>query len=103
MSELHLPSGRADHLPTQARSMRTRRPGEPGDDQVAVSGYTTAMIPVVVLEGRPRERGLAYGETARDLIVESASRWTADAGPDQDRVLDVLVRTSGFQAAVEQL
>jgi hypothetical protein len=59
------------------------------------------MIPVLLLEGGALERGLAYGESARALVTESAARWRAGAGADGDRILDALVRASGFVAAVQ--
>jgi hypothetical protein len=55
-----------------------------------------------VLEGSPLERGLAYGESTRELVTESAFRWCADAGADRERIVDALVRSSGFRAAVER-
>jgi isopenicillin-N N-acyltransferase like protein len=60
------------------------------------------MIPVLVLEGSATERGLAYGESARALVTEAAERWGAAAGADRDRVLEALVRSSGFRAAVQR-
>src|SRR4051794_14354529 len=60
------------------------------------------MPRVITLEGAPRERGLAYGDAVRPLIVEAAARWQADAGRQSEDVLTALLARTRFRAAARQ-
>src|SRR4051794_8954372 len=60
------------------------------------------MALVIEMEGGPRERGLAYGETARPLIAEAAERWQQDAGADAAALEHALVHANGFRAAARR-
>src|SRR4051794_25493101 len=61
------------------------------------------MPHVVTMSGRPRERGLAYGESARPLIAEAASRWMARAGSAQEELLHALVDDTRFRETARQV
>src|SRR4051812_13096694 len=61
------------------------------------------MPRVLTLEGDGAGRGAAYGEGARDLIVEAAARWESELGERAEDVLHDLVDASGFAEAVRRL
>src|SRR4051812_26452578 len=61
------------------------------------------MRNVVTLNGTAVERGIAYGESARALIVEAAARWEAELGSDREDVLRALVDASGFRATATRV
>jgi hypothetical protein len=58
---------------------------------------------VLTLAGSPMQRGLAYGESARELIQEAAARWDADAEPDPEGALSAVVDRTGFVATASRL
>src|SRR4051812_36327086 len=55
------------------------------------------------MAGTPRERGLAYGESAKPLIREAAARWQAGAGARCDEVLHALIDRTEFVTTARQL
>src|SRR3954447_576271 len=52
--------------------------------------------------GTPRERGLAYGESAKPLIAEAVARWRAGAGGRDEELLHALIDRTQFIAAARQ-
>ena len=59
-------------------------------------------LAIIDATGKPRERGQAHGEHARDLIASGLDRWRADLskhGKDADRLWKGLSRESGFRDA----
>jgi hypothetical protein len=59
-------------------------------------------LAIIEVAGKPRERGRAHGEQARELIASGLDRWRADLskrGKDADRLWKSLSRESGFRDA----
>jgi predicted choloylglycine hydrolase len=63
-------------------------------------------LPVLILEGTPRQRGRAHGEALRALIVEFNDRWRedirADLNIDPDEYIRELVERNHFLPAVKK-
>jgi isopenicillin-N N-acyltransferase-like protein len=77
-------------------------------ERIRLSAGVTPSVPrLLVLEGNGVARGVAYGEAARDLIVESGGRLLDTLGRELRTpvatYLDLLVERTGFRTAARRL
>lgn len=66
----------------------------------------TAPFPILTLTGAPRARGIAHGESCRDLIARHIELWrettTAQMGMPYAEVANRLLQGTGFAAAAQR-